>query len=96
MGQLRTELYDSLSNHHRRRLLLELLTESPRTASISRVDDETERLEFHHVHLPKLDDYGFIEWHRSLCCIERGPRFDDARPILEQVAADTDRFSTCN
>ncbi|ELY62142.1 hypothetical protein C493_00965 [Natronolimnohabitans innermongolicus JCM 12255] len=52
--------------------------------------NETEQLSHHHVHLPKLADYDLIEWHRGICCVERGPRFDEVRPLLEQLPDGTD------
>ena len=45
------------------------------------VDEELLRL--HHVHLPKLADYGFIEWDRDAHVVTKGPRFDEMRPLLE-------------
>lgn len=43
-------------------------------------------LRAHHVHLPKLDDYGFVEWYRAERVVTTGPRFDEIRPLLEFVA----------
>ncbi|WP_205254135.1 MULTISPECIES: hypothetical protein [Halostella] len=37
------------------------------------------------VHLPKIADYGFVEWDRDANVMSRGPRFDDLRPLLEMV-----------
>lgn len=42
-----------------------------------------ELLRLHHVHLPKLADYGFIRWNRDAHVITKGPRFDEIRPVLE-------------
>lgn len=48
------------------------------------IDDADEDLiRLRHVHLPKLDDYGFVEWDRSAHVVARGPRFDELRPLLE-------------
>lgn len=44
-----------------------------------------EILSLHHVHLPKLADYGFVEWHRDSNLVTRGPRFDELRPLLELI-----------
>ena len=43
-----------------------------------------ERLLFiHHIHLPKLEEYGFIEWKRNTQTVTSGHRFDQLRPYLE-------------
>ncbi|WP_243645299.1 hypothetical protein [Natrarchaeobius chitinivorans] len=67
----------------------------PRTQVLSDLDtppdtalvDETNRIEYDHVHLPKLADYGFIEWSHGTDRVERGPRFDEIEPTLELLAA---------
>lgn len=84
-----------LSNVHRRHLLFALLEKNPLTELPSDLDtppetvttDETTRIEYHHCHLPKLTDKGFIEWSPGANRVERGPRFDDIRPALELLAA---------
>ncbi|MFC6812487.1 hypothetical protein ACFQGT_14250 [Natrialbaceae archaeon GCM10025810] len=45
------------------------------------VDEELLRL--HYVHLPKLTDYGFIEWDRDAHVVTKGPRFDEMKPLLK-------------
>ncbi|WP_177209108.1 hypothetical protein [Natronobacterium haloterrestre] len=40
-------------------------------------------IEKRHVHLPKLVDYGYIEWDREAAVITKGPEFDEIRPLLE-------------
>lgn len=37
------------------------------------------------VHLPKIADYGFVEWDPDANRASRGPRFDDLRPLLEMI-----------
>lgn len=39
----------------------------------------------HHVHLPKLAEYEFIEWHPEEYRVTKGPRFDELTPFLELV-----------
>lgn len=39
----------------------------------------------HHVHLPKLSEYCYIEWHRDTQLVTKGPEFDDVRPLLEVI-----------
>lgn len=95
------ELYEVLANVHRRRLLFGLLEENPRTDSPidigappdAVVADDAARIEHRHVHLPKLDDYGFVEWTPSLNSVETGPRFEEVRPVLEALADHHDLLS---
>ena len=84
------DLFDALADSQRRRILVELLDHNPQDASVvpeTKTTTERERdlLMSHHVHLPKLDDYGFIEWDRSDGVVTRGPRFDEIRPVLESI-----------
>ncbi|ADB60866.1 hypothetical protein Htur_1982 [Haloterrigena turkmenica DSM 5511] len=46
-------------------------------------DADEALLRAHHIHLPKLDDYGYVEWDRDEHRVTRGPRFDEIRPIVE-------------
>jgi hypothetical protein len=95
MKNIYDNLYDVLSNVHRRRLLFTLLVSTPQTQVLRNLDtppdtalaDDTKRIEYHHVHLPKLADNGFIEWSPDTDRIERGPRFDEIKPALELLAA---------
>ena len=49
-------------------------------------DADEELLRIHYVHLPKLNDYGFVQWDRGAHVVTRGPRFDELRPLLEFLA----------
>ncbi|WP_254544885.1 transcriptional regulator [Halomarina pelagica] len=44
------------------------------------------------VHLPKLADYGFIEWDRNTHEVMKGPKFDEIRPLLELLEAHEDKL----
>lgn len=66
--------------------LLQRHLSSSRT--IAEVDEDSVSL--HHIHLPKLAEYGFIEWHRDDDLVVQGPRFDELRPYLELVAEQQD------
>ena len=44
---------------------------------------DTERIQKHHVHLPKLAEYGFIEWNPEDCLVAKGPRFEEVKPVLK-------------
>lgn len=93
MSQLNNELFDALANEHRRRILFDLVDESRHGELPVAVDASPETsdgraaagIELSHVHLPKLDDYGFVDWNPGTDTVKTGPRFSDVRPILEQL-----------
>lgn len=81
---------DALSDGRRRKLLVALLDHGPRETSAvgpGDGDGETSAVEclvaMNHLHLPKLAEYRFVDWDRSAHEVERGPRFDEIRPLLE-------------
>lgn len=91
------ELFDALSSKHRRRILVALLEHNPQADVAPTPDDDPSgidetaareeelkrrRIEFYHVHLPKLADYGFIDWDRDRGEVTKGPRFEDIEPCL--------------
>ena len=82
-------VYNALSHPTRRRLLLALQEESPRTlGEIAAIQAELEHresdavVELHHVHLPLLADAGLIKWDPESETITKGPRFEVLRPHL--------------
>lgn len=38
-----------------------------------------------HVHLPLLEQQGYIDWDRRHHEVTRGPRFDELRPLLDTI-----------
>ena len=81
---------DALAHVQRRRLLLSLLEHNPQDDSpvvLGDTESEKEALEsltaMNHVHLPKLVEYGFIEWDRESNEVTKGPDFPEIRPLLE-------------
>ena len=81
---------EALGHVERRRLLLSLLngtSDEDRAVTLDQLDsdaeDETLKLSMHHVHLPKLEESGFIDADRQQHSVTRGPRFDEIRPLLE-------------
>lgn len=83
------EMLDALGHSQRRRLLCALLTHNPQdvrwvAVATDSVDEEhTRLLKMHHLHLPKLEEYGFISWNRDTHEVSKGPNFAELRPLLE-------------
>jgi predicted transcriptional regulator len=84
---------DALGHVHRRNLLVSLLEHNPQDelpeviADADRDRDAVDRLvSMNHVHLPKLEEYGFIEWERESHEVRKGPKFGEIRPVLELLA----------
>lgn len=91
-GRNRTDdVFDALTNRYRRRLLVALLQHYPESDTLTLPDDalapdepsEVAEVELHHVHLPKLEERGFIEWNRETHAVSTGPAFEEIRPFLE-------------
>lgn len=59
-------------------VLREYLAGSEEVADANKADIRT-----HHVYLPKLAEYNYIEWDRDAHVVTSGPSFDDVRPLLE-------------
>lgn len=88
-GTTADQLFDALADVHRRRLLLALVDHNPQDVSelpgvpwaVS--ESEAGLTSKRHVHLPKLADYGLIEWDKDEQLVVKGPRFEEIEPILE-------------
>lgn len=86
-----TTAFEVLSNDQRRQILFELLEEYPQKDDVSLrlgTDSElrlTAEVMLFNSHLPKLEDYGLIEWNREEGVITKGPQFDEIRPVLERL-----------
>lgn len=83
-------MLEVLSHVQRRKLLLALLEENSQgvlsgdmvgSDSCGPALDESVRMK--HAHLPKLAEYGFIEWHRETNEVRKGEQFEEIRPLLE-------------
>jgi hypothetical protein len=89
-----TSLDDALEALHdpqRRRLLVALLGRNPlddSPAAIGEVTVDSQEydrllLGYHHVHLPKLEALGLIDWDSERGEVTRGPAFEEVRPLVE-------------
>ena len=84
------DMVDALADVQRRKVLVALLEHNPQDDTpvvIADSDSESDAVErlvtMQHVHLPKLADYGFIEWNEETHEVTKGPKFDEIRPLLE-------------
>lgn len=81
------EQFTVLADVERRRLLVALLKENPRSDILEKTDesdDETvrRRVSVRHNHLPRLEDHGLVEWDRKNQIVARGPEFEKIEPFL--------------
>ena len=80
---------DALGHVERRRLLLALLDveEAALPIELDQLEDETAEsdilLSFHHNHLSKLEDLGFVDATPDHHSVTKGPRFEEIEPLLE-------------
>jgi len=86
------EAFDVLRSPYRRRLVMTLLDHNPEDDTaipegLTTTDEELEKMliQMTHVHLPKLEDLGVVEWDREKNVVTRGPAFDELRPLLELI-----------
>lgn len=88
----RKEQMDALASPERRELLVALTEESGDSEILEHLQAENDasadtefEIEMHYVHLPKLDQYGFVDWSREGDTVQKGPRFDDIEPLLDML-----------
>ena len=95
------EQLDVLVDIHRRRLLVDLRDRDLRTdgglvVEAAEPGDEslsvTDAVSLYHHHLPYLEDLGYVRWDRSTNQVERGPNFEEIRPLLELLDDNADRL----
>jgi hypothetical protein len=83
-------MFDVLRNSYRRRILLAVSDYSPSDEGeftlpefATDEQDLTElRPVLYHTHLPKLAEYGYIEWDPDTETIRQGPHFGEIAPLL--------------
>lgn len=81
-----------LSDQTRRTLLMELLDEPPPenptidvAETVASTDSPATMVEMHHVHLPKLEDRGYVRWDRNAQLVTQGPQFGEIEPLLSSL-----------
>ena len=78
---------DALGHQVRRRVLVGLLEKNPQDVRETIVadggsDGATTEVELVHVHLPKLEDLGYISWDKDSGTLLKGNRWDEIEPTL--------------
>lgn len=48
-------------------------------------DADKTAVRMYHVHLPKLVEYGYVEWDRDADAVSKGTEFDAIRHLLEMI-----------
>jgi len=93
------DVLDALGDVQRRKLLVGLLDHNPQddtpvvVADSEQDQDAMRRLiSMQHVHLPKLEEYGFIEWDQDTHEVRKGPNFEEIQPLLELLASHSDEL----
>ena len=78
-----------LAEANRRRLLIALADRNPRSIDSDGyvggpdMSDPNVATAMYHVHLPKLEAAGFIDWDREENVVTRGPKFEEIRPLVD-------------
>ena len=82
----------ALCDPTRRRLLFELYEEvntgeenSIKYSCLALYETEERRLELYHVHFPKLEEFGYINWNEAEKTIQKGYRWGEIEPVLELI-----------
>ena len=90
--------FDALRHVGRRRLLLALLNAEEAALPIElgqlkyETADRDVLVSFHHSHLPKLENLGFVDADPDHHAVTRGPRFEEIKPLLELLDTHRDRL----
>lgn len=84
------QMMDVLGNQVRRLILFSLL-ENAQDNIVDLIEDRTDldQVEptLHHIHLPKLEDAGYIETGPDSELVVKGPNFSEIEPFLRQLVA---------
>jgi hypothetical protein len=89
---------DALRHADRRTVLRALLRADRRGETPVDIDrltagDGNRGIRLHHVHLPKLEDLGFVRANRDRGHVTVGPAFDEIEPWLEFFDENRDELS---
>lgn len=92
-------MLEVLGDRYRRRVLVTLLDHERQNAEIAPVPPDISaeelselKLKMRHHHLPKLEEADLIMWDRETNDVRKGPRFDEIRPLVEQISECADEL----
>lgn len=78
-----------LSDPLRRRILTQISESPAGRAEFAleevvgpREDQERIQAALHHLHLPELEQHGFVDWDRETGTFTRGPNYDEIQPVV--------------
>ena len=92
---------EALEHPYRRQLLVTMLEQNPQddddvdpldSVDYSAADAEQLQIALRHVHLPKLEQRGFITWDRRRGAISKGPDWDEIAPLLTLIHDHSDEL----
>lgn len=95
-----TTAFSVLSHPVRRRVLVTIHDPASQSAGEFEPEDfvqsdgarERPALELYHNHLPRLDTEGFVDWDDETNTVTRGPRYEEIRPVLSVLQANSDQL----
>ena len=104
-GTTRADIAFPLLSSKHRRYILYYLTRCTGTVELRELADQLVRWDgtptddrdristsLYHVHLPKLEEMGFVEWNRETHTVVAGSAFEDVRNLLEVIDAHSDEL----
>jgi len=86
------EIVDTLRHPIRRRLLFSLYEQGQDASELPlqqisglSFEEENIRTKLYHVHLPKLEEKGYVRWDGDEHIITKGPEWNEIEPLLRLV-----------
>ncbi|MFP8888365.1 hypothetical protein ACLI4U_01160 [Natrialbaceae archaeon A-CW2] len=91
------QIADALGAQVRRQILLTLLDHNPvgQTETMAKIHPrkkDVRELELIHVHLPTLDDMGYIVWDSDNENIVKGPNWEEIEPVIRLLRENSDEI----
>lgn len=84
-------VYEAFTRPERRRLLAALVNTKQNIELRPNGMTDSRWIELYHVHLPKLEDVGLINWDTEDHVITKGPRFEEIQPLVTSMHDNVDR-----
>ncbi|WP_265110617.1 DUF7344 domain-containing protein [Halosolutus halophilus] len=84
-------VYEALTRSERRQLLDALAITKQNIELHPSGMTERRWIELYHIHLPKLEDAGLINWDTEDHVITKGPRFEEIQPLFASMHENVDR-----